>query len=195
MTKLILIGAGGHSKSVIDVIENENKWKIDGLIGKNNEIGKKVLGYSVIGNDNELENYRKYYDHAFIAIGQIESSKLREKTAKKLKLLGYMTPNIISSFSLRSKNSFFGTGNFVGHGAIINSSATVRDYCIINSALLEHDVVVNSFCHISTGVLLNGAVEIGEGSFIGSGSIIRGGIKIPPHSVISTGSKIMKWPI
>ena len=195
MKKLILVGAGGHSKSVIDVVENENKWEICGIIGKECEVGKKVMGYPVLANDQFLEELRKKYLYAFIAIGQIKSSNLRKLIAKKLELFCYKSPNIISSFAFRSKRCFMGDGNFIGHGAVLNSAVTIKDYCIVNSkALLEHDVIVNSFCHISTGVLLNGGVEIGEGSFIGSGTIIREGIKIPPYSIISAGSKIMRSP-
>ena len=192
MKKLLLVGAGGHSKSVIDVIENKNEWKIEGLVGRKSEVGKKILGYPIIATDNDLKKFRKEFIYAFIAIGQIKTSDVRKSVAEKLESLSYEIPNIISSFSIMSERSLIGFGNFIGHGAILNTSVEIKNHCIINSkALLEHDVIVNSFCHISTGVILNGDVEIGEGSFIGSGSIIREGIKIPPYSVISAGSRIM----
>ena len=192
MKKLLLIGAGGHCKSVIDVIENKNEWQIKGIVGQKPEVGNKILCYQVIATDNDLEKLRKEFIYAFISIGQIKSSNVRRIVSEKLESLSYKIPNIISSFSIISKRSLIGFGNFIGHGAIINNSVHIKNHCIINSkALLEHDVIVNSFCHISTGVILNGAVEIGEGSFIGSGTIIREGIKIPPYSVISAGSRIM----
>ncbi len=195
MKKLLLVGAGGHSKSVIDVIENKNEWKIEGLVGRNLEVGKKLLGYQVIATDDDLEKLRREFIYAFIAIGQIKTSDPRRLVAEKLEYLSYKLPNIISPFSVRSQRSSIGFGNFIGHGVIINNSVDIKNHCIVNSkALLEHDVIVNSFCHISTGVILNGGVEIGEGSFIGSGTIVREGIKIPPHSIISAGSRIMGWP-
>ena len=53
-TEIILIGAGGHAKSCIDVIEQQDKFKIAGLIGKKEELGRKVCGYSIFGIDNDL---------------------------------------------------------------------------------------------------------------------------------------------
>jgi len=61
--------------------------------------------------------------------------------------------------------------------------------------LIEHDVVIGDFCHISTGALVNGAVTIGGASFVGSGSVLREGLSLPPHTVISAGKRVMGWPM
>ncbi len=196
MRDLLLIGAGGHAQSVIDIIECKNEWVIKGLVGIDSEIDKEVLGYKIIASDKQLERLRKKYNYAFISIGQIKSSILRREIAEQLENLKFEYPNIISPFSVISKYSKIGCGNFIGHGAIVNASVHIKNQCIINSkSLLEHGVIVDSYCHISTGVILNGDVQIGEGSFIGSGSIIREGVKIPPNTTISAGSRIMGWPV
>ena len=195
MKNLLLIGAGGHAKSVIDLVNFIDYLDIVGIVGTQSERGGKVLGYEVIATDNELEILREKYQYAFISVGQIKTCSIRKKIAKKLINLRFEYPNIISPFSIISSFSDMGFGNFIGHGAILNSSSKIDNHCIINSnALVEHGVVVNSFSHISTGVILNGDVVIGEGSFIGSGSIIREGVNIPPNTIISAGSRIMGWP-
>ena len=73
MKNILLIGCGGHSKSIIEIIESTNKFKILGLIGQNDEIGRKVLGYDVLGVDGDLENLKERCSNAFVAIGQIKS--------------------------------------------------------------------------------------------------------------------------
>ena len=195
MNNILLIGTGGHCKSVIDLIEHEKKWLIKGLICEKDVLLENVLGYPIIGTDNDLKDLKKKYQYAFNSVGQIKSPKNRKNISEKLKNLKFFTPNIISPNSIISKHVLLGKGNFIGHGVIINSNSKIGDNCIINSkALIEHDAIIKSFCHISTGVIINGDVSIGEGSFIGSGSIIREGVKIPPFSTITAGSRVMGWP-
>ena len=174
MKDLIVIGAGGHAKSVIDIVESTNDWKIYGLIGKNDEIGKKILGYKVLGNDTKLNSLKENCKHAIIAIGQIKSCELRKKLALNLKLLGFKLPVIASKFSVVSKHAIIGEGTTIGHGAVVNANVNIGNNCIINSlSLIEHDSIIEDFCHISTGAIINGGVSLGKESFIGSNSMIR----------------------
>ena len=192
--KIIIIGSGGHAKSVIEVIESVDYWEIIGLIGLKSELNKEVLGYKVLGTDEDLKELRKICKNSFIAIGQIKSSKKRFNIANKLKKLNFELPNIIASSAIVSKHAKIESGTFVGHGPIINASVVVGENSIINSkALLEHDTEIGDFCHISTGALLNGGVKIGEHSFIGSGTIIREGIEIPPKTILRAGKTILHF--
>ncbi len=75
MKKIIIIGAGGHAKSCIDVIEKSKKYKIIGLFASKKELGNKVLGYNVIGSTlDDLKKIKKKTKYAFIAIGQNNSN-------------------------------------------------------------------------------------------------------------------------
>ena len=83
----------------------------------------------------------------------------------------------------------------MGHGVIVNAGAEIGSHCILNTrSLIEHDVSIDSFCHISTGALINGGVTIGQGSFVGAVHI-RESLVIPPGSVISAGKRVMGWPL
>ena len=191
---LILIGCGGHAKSIIEIIESTNNWQILGLVGSHDELNKKILGYDVIGSDEDLKYLREKVSYCFISIGQIKNSKKRYALAEKLFNLDFKFPNIMASSSIVSNHAKLKYGISVGHGAIINAGARIGENCIINSnALIEHDVEVGKFSHISTGALINGNVKIGKHSFIGSGSIIREGLVIPNNSIIGAGETILKW--
>ncbi len=195
MNRLLLIGCGGHAKSIIELVADLKEWQILGLIGQPDEIGKKVLGYECIATDNDIKDLYKSCSNIFIGLGQLKSPKKRKFLAELIESYSFSSPAIISKKSIVSKYSTIGNGTSIGHGAIVNANAEISSYCIINSmALIEHDVKISKFCHVSTGALINGGVEIGEGSFVGSGAIIREGIKIPPYSIISAGEKIMGWP-
>tara|TARA_A100001388_G_scaffold276215_1_gene263368 strand:+ start:2226 stop:2819 length:594 start_codon:yes stop_codon:yes gene_type:complete len=196
MNSLILVGAGGHARSIIDIIESNNEWKIYGLVGFQREIGENILGYKVIGTDEDLPNIYSKCHNAVIALGKIGKCEKREIVELKLKKIGFNFPTIKSDIAYLSKQSSIGSGTTVGHGVIINAGSKIGSHCILNSnSLIEHDCIIGDHCHISTGVIINGGCEVGDSSFIGSGSIIREGVKIPPNTIISSGKRIMGWPI
>ncbi|MDK9694688.1 MAG: acetyltransferase [Sulfurimonas sp.] len=172
--KIILIGGGGHCKSVIDVIEQQNSFVIAGIVDKKELVGTKVLGYEVIGCDDDLAELFQKYKNALVTVGQIKSNEVRVKLFTKLKAIGYTLPTIISPFAYVSRHATVDEGSVVMHHALINASASVGKNCIINTkALIEHDVVVENHCHISTGAILNGGVLIKENSFVGSNSVSK----------------------
>ena len=191
MKDIILVGGGGHCKSVIDVIEQEGKFKIIGIIDKPELLGSSVLDYSIIGNDSDLCALAKKCKYALITIGQIKSPSLRIKFFDRAIKAGYSLPKIISPNAYVSGSSIIGNGVVVMHNAIINSCSTIGDNCIINSkALIEHDCTISNHCHISTNVTINGGVKIESGCFVGSGSITKESIIIGENSFIKAGSLV-----
>ena len=190
MTKpsLILVGAGGHARSCIDVVERQGQYQIAGLIGVPDEVQTQPLGYAVIGTDSDLQELAKTYQYALITIGQIQTAEHRIRLYQQAIQFGFQLPIIIAPTAHVSRHAILGAGTIVMHGAIVNAGARVGNNCIINTrALLEHDATVEDHCHISTGAILNGDVNIGSGSFIGSGSIIKEGISIGKSCLVGMG--------
>lgn len=190
---MIVVGAGGHALSCIDVVEQENKFEIFGLIGLEDEVGTTVSGYEVIGTDTELNKILSSCEYAFNAVGQIENPTIRIKIYESLIKIGFLLPAIISPKAYVSSKAKLGNASIVLHGATVNSTARIGYNTIINShSLIEHGVTVGDHCHISTGVIINGDVSIGSRTFIGSGSVIKQEILISPDSFVQMGSVVMK---
>ena len=193
MKKIILIGGGGHCKSVIDVIEQEKKYKIHGIVDKPKFLGSKILGYKVIGSDSDYELLAKKYKNAIITIGQIKSPLLGIKLFNLASKAGFKFPSIISPRAYVSKHSSIGTGTIVMHNAVVNANVSIGDNCIINTkALIEHDCVISNNCHISTNAIINGSVKIKSKCFIGSNATVRDGITIKQNSFIKASSLVKK---
>jgi len=187
--KLILFGAGGHSKSCIDVINLENKFKIVSLVDK---VKKKLLNYKIIQYKNLSNNYKKRL-FGLVSVGQIKTPKLRIKLYNDLKKLNLIPATIISPTAVISKNSKIGSGTIIMHNVVINSNATIGDNCIINTgAIIEHDVKIEDHCHVAPRATINGNVKVKIGSFVGSGAIIKQNIILKESSVIPMGSKVKK---
>jgi sugar O-acyltransferase (sialic acid O-acetyltransferase NeuD family) len=193
MKKLILIGGGGHCRSVIDVVEKEAKYKIAGILDVAGMVGREVSGYSVIGTDDAIEEYVKKECMFLITLGQIKSYETRQKLYQKLKDLQASLATVVSPLAYVSDRSMVGEGTVIMHHAVINAGVTIGSNCIINTrALVEHDSVIASHCHISTGALVNGDCSVSEGCFIGSGAILLNGRKVAPQTVIGAGAVITK---
>ena len=189
MQDILLIGGGGHCKSVIDVIELENKYNIVGIIDKKELISQDVLGYKVIGCDEDLPKLFQKYKYALVTIGQIKSNSLRVKLFNTLKDIGYILPIIISPLAYISKHSKIEEGTVIMHQALINANAKIGKNCIINTkALIEHDVIIENNCHISTGAIINGGVIVKENTFFGSNSVSKEYIEI--SGFIKAGSLV-----
>ena len=192
MNDIILIGGGGHCKSVIDVIEQEGRFEIVGIVDKPELLGSNVLGYSVIGNDSDLDSLAKKYQYALITVGQIKSPLLRIKLFDLAVEAGFKLPSIISPNAYVSKYASIGNGVIVMHNALVNVSASIGDNCIINSkALIEHNCLISKHCHISTNTVINGGVTVKPGCFIGSGAITKESITIGENSFIKAGSLVI----
>jgi sugar O-acyltransferase (sialic acid O-acetyltransferase NeuD family) len=187
--EIILIGGGGHCKSCIDVIEMQDKYKIAGIIDMPENIGKKVLGYTIIGSDDELKILSKSYSFFVITLGQIKDYSIRKRIFDNLVSLKIETPIIISPLAYVSKRASLGVGTIIMHYAIVNAEASIGQNCIINTrALIEHDAIIGNHCHISTGSIVNGGVEIGNCSFYGSGAVSKEYIKLPEFSFVKANS-------
>lgn len=191
MKQIVLIGGGGHCKSVIDIIELEAKFKIIGIVDKPELLGSKILGYPVIGSDIDLEILAKKYKYALITIGHIKSAEMRIKLYDLAIKFGFIMPCIVSPKAYVSKHSKIGEGTIIMHDVIINANTLIGSNCIINTrALIEHDCLIANNCHISTRATINGGVTIESNCFIGSNVVTKQNINIKENSFIKAGSLV-----
>ena len=196
MKPLLLLGCGGHARSLIDLVETEGQWLIYGLLGLPEQVGTNVLGYPVVGTDADLGSLRDTCPSAVLAIGQLPDPAPRKLLATLLEELSFHCPVLISPHAVVSRHAQLGAGTVVGHGAIVNAGAVVGSHCTLNTrALIEHDAQLGDHCHVSTGALVNGGVQLGSGCFIGSGAMLRDGLQLPAGTVISAGKRVMGWPL
>lgn len=189
---LILIGGGGHCKSVIEVAESAG-YEIKGILDMPDEVGKEVLpGHKVIGTDDEIPQYVEDCDFV-ITVGFIKNPVLRIKLYNKVKDAGGKLATIIASTAHVSKYAELGEGTVIMHHAFVNAGAKIGDNCIINTFVnIEHDAEVGNQCHISTGTMVNGECKIGENCFIGSQSVCANCIEIASDIIVGAGSVVRK---
>ena len=193
MRPIILIGGGGHCISCIDVVEQTGLYQIIGILDLPEKLGQKVLNYSVIGTENELERFLPVCSDFLITVGQIKSSELREIIFHKVMMAGGNLPVIISPFAFVSPNARIEEGSVIMHHVLVNSGAIVGKGCILNTkSLIEHEAEIGNFCHISTAAVINGQSKVGDFCFIGSNTVVSNNTHITANTVIAAGSQVLK---
>lgn len=189
---LILLGAGGHCISCIDVIESAGLWRIEGILDKTFSEGLSVLNYPIAGVDADIEKFKKKGCSFFITVGQIKSSKIRKSLFELLQSKKAAIETIVSPKAQVSQYSDIGTGTIIHHFASVNAKAFIGKNCIINTfANIEHEAQIGNHTHISTGAMINGGASIGNNCFVGSGSVIANEVSIADNVIIGAGSVVL----
>lgn len=190
---LILIGGGGHCKSVIEASLSAGDEPY-GILDLPELRGSRILCCEVIGNDTDIPRLAANPTNEFVVtVGSIEDSSLRRRLQESVENAGGRMAVVVASSATVSRFASLGAGTVVLHHASVNASACVGRGCIINTAAnVEHDVTIGDFTHISTGAMVNGGARIGCDCFIGSGAVVRNGVSICDGAVIGAGSVVSR---
>lgn len=189
---LVLIGGGGHCKSCIDVIESSGDYAINGILDIQENLGKLVLGYPIIGTNQDIISFINSKFYFLISVGSIGDLTKRIELFNLVKSLGGQFATIYAPTSYVAKSAKIGEGTIIMHQAFVNASSVIGENCIINTkALVEHDAIIGNHCHISTGSIVNGGTVIGARSFFGSGAVSKQYICIPENSFIKANSIVI----
>jgi len=189
--KIILAGAGGHCKVVIDAIKLAAEFDIYGIVDPAVVKGTKILGVPVLGNDGMLsEIFKDGIKHAFITVGSVGDCTIRKKIYENLKQIGFDLPVIAHPKAVIAADvvNNIGEGTFIAVSAIVNPGTIIGKNAIINTqASIDHDCKIGDFVHIAPGVTLCGAVEVGDETHIGTGAKVIQCIKIAKRCMIGAG--------
>ncbi len=191
--KILLLGGGGHCKSVIEAIESQGRYSIAGILDQPGKTGQQILGYPVLGSDSDLYTWIQQVPNALVTVGQLSHAALRIRLYTLLKEAGATLPTIVAATARVSVHASISEGTVVLHHTLVNAEARVGANVIINSgALIEHNALIGNHSHISTGAIINGDCQVGSEVFIGSGAVLRNGIHITDKVVIGAGAVVVK---
>lgn len=189
--ELILVGGGGHCKSVIEAAESAG-FSIRGILDVAENVGNSVLKYKIIGTDEDIPLFKDECDFV-VTLGFIKDTKLRLDLHNRIQESGGHLATIVASTAHVSVYASIGAGTVIMHHAMVNADAQIGYGCIINTfANIEHDTRVGNNCHISTGAMVNGNCRVGARTFLGSQSVVVNGVSIVSDCIIAAGSLVRK---
>lgn len=188
---IILVGGGGHCRSVIDLIQEQGIYQIVGIVDLASKMGSSVLGYKVVATDNDLPILAKEHRNFCVTIGHTKSSETRKNLFNVLKSCGATFPIIKSPNAYVSGSASVDEGTVIMHHSVVNANSKVGACCILNTGcVIEHDVTIADHCHVGPLAAINGGCIIQEDCFIGSKAVVIPGITISRNSLIAAGSVI-----
>jgi len=189
---LLLIGGGLHCKTCIDVIEQEGRFYVKGILDLKEKVGSTILGYPIIATDEEIPELSSECPNFFITVGDVSLFNVRNKLYQNLKNRGCTTPSIVSPLSYVSQHATVGEGNILFPFSIIDVGTKVGNNCIINhAATLLHEAIIEDNCHVSVNCVIGNSL-IGHDTFIGVNSFVNNGLEISPYCIIGSGSNVIR---
>jgi len=189
--KIFLVGASGHCKVVIDLVEREGKFDIAFLLDADPHLkGRHFFGYPVIGSEHEvLAN--KGYCGIRAGIAAIGSNAIRTRVAAWLTERSIRLVSVIHPSAQIGRGSALGEGTVVMAGAVINSDSRIGNNVIINSkASIDHDCMIGDGVHIAPGATICGGVTVGAETFVCAGATVLPNIRIGRNCTIGSGAVV-----
>jgi sugar O-acyltransferase (sialic acid O-acetyltransferase NeuD family) len=193
MEKIVIIGASGHAKVIIETVESNRNYQIHGLIDSFKSTGTKLCGYEVLGTESLLKILaEKGIKKGVIAIGDNWGRYTMYNRIKQI-VPDFEFITVIHPTAIVSKSAQIGKGTVVLVAVKINAHAQIGEGCILNTnSSFGHDGVLQNFSSIAPGVTVGGNVTIGFCTAVSLGANLIQGVCVGKHSVVGAGSLILQ---
>ena len=187
---VIVIGAGGHAKVVIELIREGGEYEVVGVLDAD-PTRREVLGAPVVGDDSALAGLRRDgIENAFVALGD---NRLRLKVGRRAEAAGFLLVKAVSRRAAVSPTARLGAGVAIMAGAVVNADSWIEDFAVLNTnAGIDHDCVLGEASHVGPGSALAGGVKVGRLAFLGVGTLAIPGVSIGEGSVIGAGACVTR---
>lgn len=189
---VLVIGAGGHGRVVADALRAAGRNVLGFLDPKPGRQGTLVDGFPVLGDDDQLQNYRTDSIRLANGIGSVEGTDARRRIYERLTAAGFQFETVQHPTAIIARTVELSAGAQVMAGVVLQPGVVVGEDSIINTgALVDHDCIIGAHCHIAPGAVLSGSVKVGEGSHIGTAASVIQDIRIGPHAMIAAGAVVI----
>lgn len=193
MDAIVIVGASGHAKVVIDIVEKQGRWRIAGLLDRDRPAGAEFFGHPVLGAEADLPGLVAAHGLAGLLVA-IGDNWTRARVAGQLARLA---PGLAFAAAAHpgahlARGVEVGPGAVVMAGAVLNSDCRVGAHCIVNTgASLDHDSVLEDFASLAPGAAVGGGVRIGAYSAVSIGAAVAHGVRVGEHTVIGAGAVVL----
>lgn len=195
MTRVVVLGAGGHARVLLDVLLDRDDRKVEGILDTDPAAyGTNVWNVPVLGGDELLPVLARRGVSAFVVgVGSARDTGPRQAVFERGLAAGLEPVEVVHPAAIWSARAARGRGAQILAGAVVNAGAWLGDNVLVNtSAVVEHDCVVGDHCHIASGAVLAGNVRLGTGVHVGAGAVLRQGISVGDRAVIGAGAVVVR---
>lgn len=190
-TDLLIYGASGHAKVVLDAALSCQGFQVLGLLDDNPTLhGRELLGVPILGGFTELERRKDSGALLFLAVG---ANDARRNLALRVAPLGYSFATIVHPSAQVGRGVVIGPGTVIMAGVAINADTHVGAHAIVNTgATIDHDCTIGDFAHVSPGAHLPGEVKVGPLALVGVGASVIPRVTIGEGAIVGAGAVVVK---
>lgn len=190
MKRLLIVGAGGHGRSVAEAVLAAGSYKVVGFVDDAASALQHVWALPVLGATADLTSYREYADVAIVAMG---NNRLREELHGRLTVAGFELATVVHPKAVVSPRAVIGAGCAIMAGAIVGTEAQLGAGVIVNcGAVVDHDCRVDDFGHLGVNAAMSGGSVLGRGAWMQAGSVLGYGAMVEAGRVLGPGEAVNK---
>lgn len=190
MKRLLIVGAGGHGRSVAEAVLAAGSYKVVGFVDDAASALQHVWALPVFGATADLTSYREYADVAIVAMG---NNRLREELHGRLTVAGFELATVVHPKAVVSPRAVIGAGCAIMAGAIVGTEAQLGAGVIVNcGAVVDHDCRVDDFGHLGVNAAMSGGSVLGRGAWMQAGSVLGYGAMVEAGRVLGPGEAVNK---
>ncbi len=187
-TRLLVVGAGGHGRSVAEAAELSGQFEVVGFLDDLLPAGETVLGVPVLGSVASMAHHQAAVGQAIVAIG---NNAVREKLMQQLAAVGFELATVVHPRAIVSPRALLGAGSVVMAGAIVGTEARLGVGAIVNcGAVVDHHAIIEEYGHLGVNASMAGSTVLGHGAWIQAGAALGYGVKIPSGVTLAPGEAV-----
>ena len=189
---IIVLGAGGHAKVVIDALQASGAKILCITDPDTKTHGKSVLGVPIFGPDDVVFEHKRDDTKLVNGIGTTRVSDHRKNIFDRFVKAGYSFQSVIHPSAIIGAEVEISDGVQIMAGSVLQAACRIGANTIINTrASVDHDCIIWAHAHIAPGVVLGGGVHIGDGAHIGTGAVVLQNIKIGDNALVAAGATVI----
>lgn len=187
-TRLLVVGAGGHGRSVAEAAELSGQFEVVGFLDDALPAGQSVLNLAVLGPMVSMGHHRAAADQTIVAIG---NNAVREKLMQQLASAGFVHATVIHPRAIVSPSAVLREGSAVMAGAIVGTEARLGMGSIVNcGAVVDHHAIVEDFAHLGVNASMAGGTVLGRGAWMQAGAALGYGVTVPAEVTLAPGEAV-----
>ena len=192
-SRVIVWGAGGHGKVIVDALLACDCWEVVGVLDDDvSKVGGKILGVPVLGSPGGLSELAGKLDFTLVAIA-IGDNYVRNKKFREVRDHGLKTITVIHPTVHLSRFVELGEGVTILAGATINAGTVIEDnVCVNTAASVDHDNHLERSCHVFPNATLTGGVRVGEFAYVGSGAVVAPNLTVHKYAYVAAGAAVVR---
>ncbi len=188
--RLLIIGAGGHGRSVVEAVDASGAFDVVGFLDDAFPGTGAVWDIPVLGRVFDWRQFTAHVDCWFVAIG---NNALRSAITCLLAEAGMRLATVVHPKAIVSPRAITGAGSAVMAGAVVGTEAVLGPGVIVNcGAVIDHHCRVGDFGHLGVGAVMAGGSVLGEGAWMQANASLGYGVVIERGRVLAPGEAVSR---